>query len=369
MIRTYKRKLILTDEQSNRISSWIGCCRMVYNMGMQIKNETYKAFGKTVSKYDLMKQLPDLKDIDWVKDVPSQTLQAALDRLENSYHSFFKNFKKGAGYPKFASKRTYKSILLKSIKVDGNYVVIPKIGRLKIFKDSEIKGTPKTATIIIEPTGFFICIQCENVPKKFDSDSQTIGLDMGISHFCIDSNGNFIANPKHFKNYERRLRVENRSLARKKKGSNSWKRQAKKLSLLHHKIGNVRKDFLHKESTRIAKQNSIVFMEDLNIKNMSKNKKLSKHILDCGWGLFKTLLEYKTTVVKINPKYTSQTCFECGTVDSKSRISQSEFCCTSCGHISNADINAALNIKSKGVALFREREPIGCALGLEPHGI
>lgn len=342
---------------------------MVYNMGLQIKNETYKAFGKPVSKYDLMKQLPDLKDIDWIKDVPSQSLQSSLDRLEISFLNFFRNFKKGGGFPKFASKRNYKSILLKSVKVEGNFVFIPKIGRIKMFKDSEIKGTPKTATIIIEPTGFFICIQCDNVPIKFNSENQTIGLDMGLSHFCIDSNGNFISNPKHFKKYERKLRIENRSLSRKEKQSNRWKKQCKKLGLLHHTISNVRKDFLNKESTKIAKAYSIVYMEDLNIKNMSKNKNLSKHILDAGWGIFKTMLEYKTSVIKINPKYTSQTCFECGTVDSKSRLSQSEFVCTNCGHVSNADLNAAKNIKSKGIALSRQREPIGRALTLEPSSI
>ncbi len=128
--------------------------------------------------------------------------------------------------------------------------------------------------------------------------------------------------------------------------------------MLHHKIGNVRKDFLHKESTRIAKENHTVFTEDLNIRGMSKNKNLSKHILDCGWGMFRTMLEYKTNVVTIDPKFTSQTCNECGTKDSKSRISQAEFACTSCGHISNADINAAKNILSKGITLVRQRETL-----------
>lgn len=127
------------------------------------------------------------------------------------------------------------------------------------------------------------------------------------------------------------------------------------------KIANVRKDYLHKESTKIAKANHTVFLEDLNIKGMSRNKNLSKHILDCGWGIFRTMLEYKTNVIAIDPKYTSQTCNECGVKDSKSRLSQSEFCCTSCGHISNADENAAKNILSKGIALNRQREAIACA--------
>jgi len=363
MIRTYKRKLILSTEQSNRIASWIGACRVVYNLGMEIKNKSYKDKKLSVSKYDLMKQLPDLKqDYDWIKDVPSQSLQAALDRLENSYKNFFR----GGGYPKFASKNKYNSILLKSVSIEGRFAIIPKIGAIKMFKDAEIKGTPKTATIIKDVTGFFICIQCNDVPKKFDSESQTIGLDMGIANFCADSNGGFISNPRHFKKYERLLRIENRSLARKKKGSNRWKAQAKRLAVLHHKIADVRKDFLHKESTKIAKSNSVVFMEDLNIKNMSKNKNLSKHILDAGWGLFKTMMSYKTEVVLVNPQYTSQTCSNCGAVDSKSRKSQSEYECTTCGFEEHADTNAAKDIKSKGIALSRKRKSVDYALALEP---
>lgn len=367
MIRTYKRKLILSKSQEQRISSWIGTCRFVYNMALDIQIQSYKAYQKKIHKFELMKQLTEIKDIYWISDVPSQSLQNVIERLDRSYQNFFRTFKKGGGFPKFANKHKHKSILLKHIKVNQISVIIPKIGKLRIFKDALIIGVPKTATIIKEPTGFFICIQCDNVPNKLNSENQAIGLDMGISHFCIDSNGNFISNPKHFKKYERKLRSENRSLSRKKKGSNSWVRQAKKLSLLHHTISNVRKDFLHKESTKIAKNYSTVFMEDLNIKNMSKNKNLSKHILDAGWGMFKTMLQYKTTVVLVNPKYTSQTCSECGEVDKNSRLSQSEFVCTSCGHISNADFNAALNILSRGTALSRQRKSIDYALTLEPR--
>ena len=377
MIRTYKRKLKLTKSQEQRISSWIGACRVVYNLGMEIKQASYKSTGKSVSKYDLMKQLPDLKeDFEWIKDVPSQTLQASLDRLDRSYQNFFRSFKKGGGYPKFASKNTFKSILFKSVSVNGNFASIPKIGSVKMFKDSEIKGNPKTAQVIKEPTGYFICIQCDQVPVKFVSENQAIGLDMGIAHFCIDSNGQFVANPKHFKRHERHLRIANRSLARKKKGSNRWTQQAKKLSRLHHTIANVRKDFLHKESTRIAKANAMVYMEDLKIKNMSKSAKgtaeehgknvaaksgLNRSILDCGWGNFGMMLEYKTAVVKVNPKHTSQICSYCGHKDAQSRISQSEFKCTSCSNTSNADVNAAKNILSRGTALYRQREALACA--------
>ena len=370
MIRTYKRKLILTKDQSNRIDSWIGACRTVYNLGMEVKNANYKATGKSIHKFDLFNQVTELKKYyEWIKDVPACSLQCAVERLDRAYQNFFRTYRNGGGYPKFASKKTYKSIHFKYVSIKKGVVKLPKIGLVKTFKDQEILGIPKTACIIKEATGYFVCIQCEDVPKKFDSENQTIGLDMGISHFCVDSDGCFIANPLHFKKYEDRLRIANKSLARKKKGSNSWKKQAAQLAKLHHTIANVRKDFLHKESTKIAKANNVVVMEDLKVSNMAKNRNLSKHILDCGWGSFKTMLSYKTKVVLVDPKYTSQMCSNCEAIDKESRLSQSEYCCTSCGHTENADFNAAKNIHRKGIAEDRKREAIACALVLEHHSI
>lgn len=363
MIRTYKRKLILTKAQEQKIRSWIGASRVVYNLALEIKRDAYRKARKSVHKYDLGKQITELrKEIAWVRDAPCEVLEATNERLDKAYRTFFRTFKSGGGFPKFASKKTFKSIEFRyNIRIIGNIITLVRIGKLKFHKDEPILGIPKNAIIKIEPTGFFVCIQCKDVPIKFQSENQAIGLDMGINRFCTDSNGGFIDNPKHFKKYERKLRIENRSLSRKKKGSNSWKKQAKRLAFLHHKIGNVRKDFLHKESTKIAKANNVVYLENLNIAGMVKNRNLSKHILDCGWGMFRAMLEYKTNVIAINPAYTSQTCFECGDVNKESRISQSEFICTSCGHIAHADVNAAKNIKSGGTALVRQREAVACA--------
>lgn len=357
-IRTYKRKLILNKAQEERISSWIGACRVVYNLGLEIRKAAYHSKQESVHKYELMKQVTTIRDIPWIRDVSVECLQNSIERLDKAYNNFFRTFRLGGGFPKFAAKKRFKSISFKTVKIANNCIVVQKLGALKTFKDEKITGIPKTATIILEPAGFFICIQCKEVPKRFDSENQAIGLDMGISHFCIDSNGNFTSNPKHFKKYERQLRIENRALARKKRGSNGWKKQCKRLSLLHHKIANVRKDFLHKESTQIAKSCSTVFIEDLNITGMAKNHNLSKHILDCGWSMFRVMLEYKTEVVRVNPKYTSQECSECGNVDAENRKSQAEFICTNCGHVANADVNAAKNIMSRGTAFIRQREAI-----------
>lgn len=374
---TYKRKLILTKEQTARLNSWIGSCRVVYNLGLEIRIAAYKNNQQAVSMYDLQKQLTTIKDIDWIKDVPAQSLQNAIERLDNAYKKFFS----GGGFPKWANKKHYKSILFKSVGVDKNEVTLPKIGKLKMFKDAVILGMPKTATIIKEPTGYFVCITTDiNKNIQNNDENQIVGLDVGVSQLYVSSNGEFVHNPKHFKNYERKLRIANKSLSRKKKLSSNWKKQVNNVAKLHHKIANCRKDFLHKESTNIAKQYHTVILEDLKITNMTKKAKpkkdekgnyiknnaaaksgLNKSILDCGWGMFKTMLEYKTNVLKINPKYTSQTCNECGVKDAKSRVSQSKFKCSNCGHETNADLNASKNIEGLGKAVVRQREAIACA--------
>lgn len=361
---TYKRKLILTKAQQSRIDSWIGACRVVYNLGLEVRISAWKNKQQSVHKFELMKQVTELRgDIEWISDVPTSSLQNVIERLDNSYIRFFK----GSGFPKWAKKTRYNSMLFKQdlyncIRVAGNKVRLPKIGFLKIFNDADIKGKIKKAIIIKEISGYFICITTDTTKDiQTKDESQIIGLDMGLEKFYTDSNGYSVDNPKHFKVYEKRLRIESRSLSRKKKGSSSWKKQAKRLALLHHKIANVRKDFLHKESTSIAKRYSVVYLEDLNVKAMRRNKNLSKHILDCGWATFRTMLEYKTKVVAIDPKYTSQTCNDCGAKDAKSRVSQSKFVCTSCGVESNADENAAKNILGKGITLNRQREALACA--------
>lgn len=358
---TYKRKLILTKKQEVRLTNWAGVCRMVYNMGLEIKSTAWKGKQLNVSAYDLQKQITEIRNIDWIQDVPSDTLNSEMIKLDSSYRNFYN----GSGFPKFKSKNSKLSIHFKQndgvLRISGNKINLPKLKEVKIFKDSQIEGKIKTATIVKDATGWFIYIVTDAVKNISNQDeSQVIGLDMGVAYFCVDSNGVFIENPKHFKKYEAKLRVENRSLSRKKKGGNGYKKQIQRLVLLHQKITNTRTDFLHKQSTILAKDYHAIYVEDLNIKGMVRSR-LAKSISDCSWRSFRTMLEYKTNVVAVNPKYTSQTCNQCGAKDAKSRISQSEFECKSCGHKENADINAAINIMSKGIALNRKREPIGCA--------
>lgn len=318
-----------------------------------------------MSKFDLMKQLTDCrKEYEWMNEVPCHSLQNAIERMDSAYQAFFR----GGGFPKFAKKDRYNSVLFKSIKQISEYVFkLPKIGTVTIFKDRQPKGELRNATITRVNNKYYISIVTKQEVEELSipSDNQ-VGIDMGISFFASLSTGEQIENPRHTLKYAKRLRVESRSLARKNKGSNSRAKQRLKVANLHEKIRNVRRDFLHKQSKSIVDEFGFIAVEDLKVKNMVRFGYLSKHIADASWGEFFNQLSYKSewngnTFIKVDPKHTSQTCFDCGAIDKKSRVSQSKFVCTSCGVESIADINASKNILSRGTALIRQREALACA--------
>lgn len=333
-----------------KFNHWIGVCRYVYNVSKELKEVSYK-YGLKLSAYDIQKQLTDAKQEHlFLKDVHSQTLQAVIDRLDNSFKKFFK----GAGYPKWASKRKWKSIPFKSIKTTHNAFKLPSFGVVKVFKFKEPKGDLKTATIVKEADGLYLKIvvdEYNSKPKNRDSQS-VIALDMGIKFFAVSSYGEYIANPKHLFAKLSELRVHQRKLSRMKKGGSNWKKQVVVVQSLFLKVKRCRLDFLQKQSTLLSINHETVIVEDLNIKGMSKNKKLSKHILDCGWGIFFSLLEYKTNVVKVNPRYSSQECSKCGHICKENRKTQSSFECIKCKYTENADYNATLNLFQRGQSLM-----------------
>jgi len=365
--KTYKYRLRLSKKQSETLDNWINTSRAIYNVALETKIYAYQTHKVSLSKFDLMKQLTECrKEFDWVNNVPSQTLQDVIERMDKAYQTFFK----GGGFPKFARKDRYNSITFKSIIQVSDYVFkLPKIGTVTIFKDRQPKGQLRRATVTRENDKYYISILTiqEQKPISISSDSQ-VGIDMGIVHFATLSNGMHIENPKYTKKYERKLRIEQRSLSRKSKGSGNWNKQKQRIAKLHTKIKNTRKDFLHKQSYFIVSNFNLIAVEDLKVKNMIKFGHLAKHINDASWSEFFIQLEYKSewygnTFVKVNPKYTSQTCSACGEVNSKSRISQSEFVCVKCGHIENADINASKEIlkRGEGIAIKRKREELSCA--------
>lgn len=351
--RAYTFKIKTDKNFENKFNQWIGICRFLYNCALECKITAYKTQGKTLTNYDLQKQLTVAKkEILWLKTVNSQTLQTVLDRLEIAFHRFYNNI--GYGYPKYASKKKWKSISFKTIRFKNNQFILPTWGVIKLFKNRLPKGELKIARIVKEADGYYLHVISKELYQNINENQ--VGIDIGVNNLAVTSNNEFVANPKINKKYERKLRIENRSLSRKERFSNSWFKQLKRVQLIYLKIKRARKDYLHKETTKLCRNYGYFYLEDIKILGVVANSNLSKHIFDCGWGYFKTYLSYKGNVVLVDPKYTSQTCSNCGHCEKGNRVSQSNFQCKICGHSENADFNASKNILGKGIALMRQRK-------------
>lgn len=362
MILSCKYKLNPTKSQIETFEEWSATCRFLYNVALEERITAYKTLGKSISKFEQYNELPGLKiDFPFIKKVYSDVLQQVLDRLDLAYKSFFR----GGGFPKFKSKKFYNSFTFKRfIRIEGNKVKLPKIGWVKFFNSKEISNL-KTATILKEADGWFISITYEvNSPDIAADYTNPIGIDAGIVHHSYLSDGTYFDGNYAMENNLKQLRILNRKLSRAKKGSNKRAKLVLKLQKLHNKISNQRKDFNHKLSKKVTDEYSMIFVEDLKISNMTKlNSTLSRRMLDNAFYSFRMCLEYKCKLKGkhfdiVPPHYTSQTCTECSHVDKESRVTQSEFICTNCGNIENADLVGAKNILRKGIAKLAKRKSL-----------
>lgn len=336
----------------------------MYNAAKETKEISYQS-GLKLSNYDLSKQLTDAKKaLPWIADVNAQTLQDTLEQLERSYRNFFS---KRAKYPKWASKKRWRSFGFKQgyvsktnpkelIRQTNKGFILPKFGEVKVFNNRTIDGNIKTARLVKKADGIYLNIVAEIEDKIYCTNENQVGIDMGIKYFLVTSDGEFIDNPRFLEKQLKKLRVEQRKLSRKfkkdiKVQSKNYYKQVSVVTKLHKKVTDERKDFLHKASAYLAKNYSIVVHEDLNINSMVRSK-LSRDTNDVSWGAFFEMLKYKTKVVRVNPAYTSQTCSCCGHVAKENRLTQSIFKCVSCGHEDNADQNAAYNILKAGTSVI-----------------
>lgn len=358
MIKTYTYKIKPNKALERKFEEQVSVCRYVYNLGIEVREESFRK-GVSINYFELSKQLTEAKkEFDWLKKVHSQTLQAVLERLELGYKKFFTDLKKGnkTSKPKWAKKDRWRSLPFKSIKTTFNGFKLPSFGNVKVFNFKVPKGELRTASIVKEADGLYLKVVVKEQDVQQTRENQSVcAIDMGIKFLAVTSDGEYIDNPKHLFSYLKQLRVENRKLSRMKKGGENFKKQVKVLQLLHQKVSRVRKDFLHKQSRNLANNYSTIIREDLQISKMVKDSKLAKHILDCSWGLFFELLEYKTDVVKVNPAYTSQKCSKCGHTCKENRKTQSLFECVKCDYTENADYQATLNILQLGQTLMEAK--------------
>ena len=367
--------------QQRRIKQFCGCARFVFNKALDGQKQAYEADNQTKFSYTkIANQLPQWKNVfTWLKDCHSQVLQQSLKDLESAYRNFFE---KRANFPRFKKKGEKNSIRFPQgykLEQGNRRIYLPKIGWVCYRKSQPVVGEIKNVTVSQQCGRFFVSIQTELDQATPVHQGKAIGIDMGVIRFATLSNGQYFKPLNAFKTYKGKLAKLQRQLKNKIKFSKNWQKLQAKIAKLHHKIANCRKDFLHKISNEISKNHAMIYMEDLQVSNMSKSAQgtveqpgqnvaqksgLNRSILDQGWYEFRRQLEYKSAwrggfVITVDPKNTSRTCPCCGHTDKENRPTQAEFECVKCGYRNNADLVGALNILARGQGLSPHQDQAG----------
>jgi putative transposase len=354
MLKAFKYRLNPTEEQIVLLNKHIGASRFIYNLALETKQMAYVGNKHNLSCFELHSQLTDLKkELPWLKELNSQSLQQAITNLDKAYTTFFKGQN---SFPKFKKKSNGGSFNIpQRVIVENGKLIIPKFTKkngIDIVLHRELKGEIRQATISKTPTGkYFVSILCEtgeqNESKSKIKEETTIGIDLGIKDFAITSNGEVFENPKYLRKTQSKLKY-----IQSKYSKNKGKKTKHKLAKLHEKVTNKRKDYLHKVSTKLIRENQTISLENLNVKGMIKNHKLAQSISDVSWSTFVNMLEYKaewygTNILKIGRfEPSSKTCSCCGNINKELILKDREWTCVKCNSKHDRDINAAINIKN-----------------------
>ncbi|MDC0835970.1 RNA-guided endonuclease TnpB family protein [Geitlerinema sp. CS-897] len=360
MLKAYKFRIYPTSEQKVLLAKSFGSARWFFNFALDLASKTYQETGKGLSRNDLVKLLPGLKkEHEWLTEPPSQVLQqAALD-----LSSAFLNFLAGrARYPRFKSKHRKQSIRFpQNCQLDGEYLVLPKLKKVYCRVSRLPEGVLKSVTVSMAPTGEYYasCLYDDGTEKPEPSrEGKAVGVDLGIAHFAITSDGSKHGNPQYYRKYEKKLVIRQKRLAKKTKGSSNRAKASKKVAKVHQKIARCREDFLHKLSRKLVDENQVIVVENLAVKNMVRNRSLAKSISDVGWGMFQTLLKYKAEwegkmYVEIDRFFpSSKTCHVCLNQVGSLPLDIREWTCQGCQTKHDRDINAAINIKDEGLRIL-----------------
>ncbi len=376
-LQAFKYDLMPNGQQERQMRRFAGSCRFVYNKALAVQKERYARGEKKLGYAGLCKLLTEWRnsvDTAWLADAPVHPLQQTLKDLERAYSNFFAQ---RADFPRFKKKGRSDSFRYpdpKQIKLDqtNNRLFLPKLGRLRYRKSREVLGTVKNITVSRSCGKWFVSIQTEREVERPIPQGDAVGIDMGIARFATLSDGTFYAPLNSFKRHETRLRKAQQAMSRKTKFSSNWKKAKARVQRIHSRIGNARRDYLHKTSTAISKNHAMVCIEDLQVRNMSRSAAgstddpgknvraksgLNKAILDQGWFEFRRQLDYKTAwnggyLVAVPPQNTSRTCPCCGHVSADNRQTQARFACVECGFEENADVVGAINVLRAGHARF-----------------
>ncbi|WP_083627099.1 RNA-guided endonuclease InsQ/TnpB family protein, partial [Planktothrix serta] len=338
------------------------CARWYWNFALNACIQHYQETGKSLKLATYKGMLPQLKkEYPWLKeDCYSSVLQCVAINLDKAYKNFFEG---RAKFPRFKFKHHKQSIQYpQSVTVNGEHLKIPKIGEIKAVFHREVTGKIKTVTISKTPTDkYFASILCEVEGTDIkQSGDKIIGIDLGLKDFAIvhdGDNATKYANPKHLYRHQKNLARKQKKISRKTKGSKSRERFRKIVAKVHEKIANSRQDFLHKLSRKLVDESQIIVVENLNVKGMVKNRKLSKAISDVGWGMFVNFIDYKLQqkdgeLIEVERFFpSSKTCSCCGHIVDVLPLNIREWDCPNCHTHHDRDGNAALNIRNEGIRI------------------
>ena len=366
-MKAYKYRIYPNGEQKVLIEKHFGCARFTYNWALALQQKYYDEHKKSLSRKDIQDQLVSMKkqeQYSWLNEVNSQTLLSGLLHVYTAFGNFFKG---RAKFPKFKSKkipqRSYQCPQHGSVDFEKGTLNLPKLKGIKAVFSRQFDGKIKTVTISKTATGkYYASILVETNQAKVTASiieaDKTIGIDLGLNHLLIQSDGQKIENPKYLRQAQNGLAIQQKIFARKKKESKNYQRQKLNVACIYEKVRLQRLDLHHKLTHHLICENQATTyaLEDLGIKNMVKNSKLAKSISDVAWGQFLTLLQYKAewygkNVLKIGRFVpSSKTCSCCGYKMEKLPLSVRLFECPNCNLVEDRDVNASINIRNFALA-------------------
>jgi len=368
MKRAYKYRFYPTSEQVELLAQTFGCVRFVYNSVLRWRTDAFYERKEKIGYIQANAKLTSMKkepELSWLNDVSCVPLQQVLRHQQSAFSNFFSG---RAKYPTFKSKHHRQSVELTASAFkyrDGKLYMAKSKEPLDVRWSRELPSTPSSITISKDASGrYFASCLCEFESKPLPISAKTVGIDVGLKDLFVTDTGLKTGNPRHTAKYAKRLALLQRRLSKKKKGSSNRAKAKLKVAKLHAKIADCRLDNLHKLSRRLINENQVVCVESLKVKNMIRNPKLSKAIVDASWGAFTRQLEYKAdwygrTLVTIDQFFpSSKRCSDCGHTLSKLALNTRSWVCPECNTDHDRDINAAKNIKAAGLAVLALGESV-----------
>ena len=356
--RAYKYELDPSNQQRTKLFQHAGTARFTYNWGLAERVRLYKETGKSPNAIEQHRELNKLKKtvFPWMYEVSKCAPQEALRNLDQAFKNFYRRIKNGdkkKGFPKFKKKGVHDSFRLTGlIRVVGHRIQLPRLGRLRLKEKRETyhDGRILSATVSRKADRWFVSLGVEQeIEDPTPSLGEPVGVDLGVKSLATFSNGFVVDNPRALQSRLRKLRKLQKRLSRQKRGSSNWVKTKSRIAKLYWRVSNIRKDILHKTTTHLAKNHPTIVIEDLNVSGLVKNRRLSRAISDVGFGMFRTMLGYKTLwygsrlVVADRFYPSSKRCSRCGETR-EILLSEREYHCSGCGLVLDRDLNAARNL-------------------------